>query len=806
VAVSFRVSQKTLERLEWRGILEQLADCARTPLARARLLPSEGSAETVPGLFEASPAEVHQRLEETAEARAILAEGDRPPLGDASDVSASLERALKGGLLQVGELQDLLATLLAVRGTARFLALRRDRAPRLAELAATLCDHGDLAARIEGCLEPSGELRDSASPGLAAARAEARRLAGEIQGRLARRLQDPETASRLSDAYYTLRNDRYVLPVRADLRASIPGIVHDASRTGTTVFIEPEELVELNNRHKQAEIAVQQETARILRDLSSGAARAASAVAGDLSTLAAIDLAFARADLADAMDASRPEVGDAGVLRLPQLRHPALDREHAVPNDLRLGEGATVLVLSGPNAGGKTVTMKAVALAVLLVRCGLFVPAAPGARVDLFDRVLADIGDEQDIRENLSTFSAHMANLARIVDAADARSLVVLDELGVGTDPGEGAALAQSLLEALADAGARAIVTTHYNLLKEMAEADPRFENASVEFDAETLEPTYRLRQGMPGSSSATAVAARMGLRGDVIERANALLDREDRRLDRMLAELSASRAALEREQSEARRLSAQSQAARDEYRGRLERLEGRRDELYRSMRADLDRAFRAAHERVADVIRELQRGGTARDAARARERLMELETRAKRTEPATPRASPAGRGTPVDWRNARAGDAVRLPGGGSGVLVALPDRRGRVALRVGGARLLVPADRVEAVERAAEQPAARAPRGRVAHPRRDDAARGGRDRCDLRGLRVDEALDRLVAALDRAVAEARDELEIVHGVGTGALRRAVREHLASSPYVSAVIDPPPEQGGDGVSVARLVE
>jgi DNA mismatch repair protein MutS2 len=424
----------------------------------------------------------------------------------------------------------------------------------------------------------------------------------------------------LSDDFYTVRNDRYVLPVRADARGGVPGIVHDASSSGTTVFIEPEAVVDLNNRLKTAEIEIERETLRVLRHLARSVVERLPEIESGVEVLEQIDLAFARGRLSQRMNAVEPSLGPDGSFELYGLRHPLLPVDSAVPNDVRLGDGPSVLLISGPNAGGKTVAMKAVAIAALSVRAGLHVAALPGARMGVVDAVLADIGDEQDLRESLSTFSAHMANLARIVESASSRCLVILDEIGAGTDPSEGASLAQAILETLAETGARVIATTHYSLLKEMASADPRFLNASVELDEETLAPTYRLHLGTPGTSSATAVAGRMGLRPEVLERANALLEREDRQLDRLLVELSANRVALETERREARRLRAETETARDEYRHKLERLQERRDQLFRSLRDDLEAAFKNAHEEVAQVIRGLQRGPSARDAALARE------------------------------------------------------------------------------------------------------------------------------------------------------------------------------------------
>ncbi|HXV36557.1 MAG TPA: endonuclease MutS2, partial [Myxococcota bacterium] len=668
--MGFFVTQKTLERLEWHRVRALLAERARTPAGRRRCAPEA----TQPGLagaslFEATRHGVLERLNETSEARRILAARALPPLAGCFDLERSLARAHRGGVLAARELLEIASTLRCARDVKRFLDARRELAPHLAELGDTLADRIELEREIKGALEASGEIRDRASEALARARREARRVAAEIQERASRYLRDPEIASHLSDDYYTLRGDRYVLPVRADSRGAIRGIVHDASSSGMTLYIEPEALVELNNQLKQAELAIEQETLRILRELSRAAGLAADAITANGATLEVIDLAFARAELAEALGAVAPEVGEDGILSLPELRHPLLPRDQVVPSDVRLGGDFSALILSGPNAGGKTVALKAIALAALLVRAGMHVPAASGARVDLFDEVLAHIGDEQDLRENLSTFSAHVAILAEIARSATQRSLVALDEIGVGTDPGEGAALAQAVLEALAERGVRVVATTHYNLLKEMAEVDARFANASVELDPETLEPTYRLRMGLPGSSSATAIAARMGLDPRIIARANEILDREDRQLDRVLAELSVSRAALEAERREIAQLRVETEAARDEHRAKLEKLQSRRDKLFAEMRQDLERAFRDAHEQVAAAIRELQRGG-ARRAAATREKLHEIASESDAAQRAAALATaPADTLDPIDWSRARVGDAVRILDAGRGVL-----------------------------------------------------------------------------------------------------------------------------------------
>jgi DNA mismatch repair protein MutS2 len=583
----------------------------------------------------------------------------------------------------------------------------------------------------------------------------------------------------------------------------VPGIVHDASASGTTLFVEPEAMVDANNRLKQAELTAEREVQRVLRGLCERAAGSLDEIQAGIERLAALDLAFARGGLSRELDAVEPEVGDAGVFRLPALRHPLIAADEVVPNDLALGESFRVLVISGPNAGGKTVAAKALALAALGVRAGLHVCAAPGARVDRVDALLADIGDAQSLRDHLSTFSAHLANLSTIVREASSRSLVVLDEVGVGTDPGEGAALAQAVLEALAERGARVVTTTHYNLLKEIAALDARFENACVELDPTTFAPTFRLRLGAPGASSAATLAERMGLPAPIVARARALLAGGPRELDRLLVELAASRAELDRERAEARRARDEAEAARDEHRRRADELRERRQRLLQRMREEAREMFRDAQARVAGAIHDLQRGGGAPAAAHARERLLaaEAELEARLVEPEAPPAEPGGA---VDWSRARPGDAVRVRGRGAGTLVSLPDRRGRVTVQLGAARVVLAARELvaDAARPRSAKPAAPARIERLEDV--DDASGAALTECDLRGLRVDEALDRVDAALDRALAAGRARVRLVHGHGTGVLREAVRAHLAKAPHVRSHAPGEDHEGGNGVTIAVL--
>ncbi len=801
----FSVARSTLESLEWARLVAALAGRCRTPQGVKRLALDEGLS-----IFEADEAGVRTRLLETSEARALLDRDLAPQLGGCGDVAPGLVRAEKGGLLEPAELLDVRTTLKTILACARFFGSRSDELPALSALADPLEPRPELVARLVRCLDESGELRDEASPALASARRDQARLGAELQARIERELRSPDLSSHLSDSYYTVRNGRFVLPVRADARGRVRGIVHDASRSGTTIFVEPERMIELNNRHREAELTVERETLRVLRELSAAVAAEASGIRADLECLGWIDLALARGWLSREMDATPPRVEREGVLDLPGLRHPLIAIEQCVANDLRVGADFRVLLLSGPNAGGKTVAMKAMALAALMARAGLHVPASRSARVDLFDCVLAEIGDHQNIAESLSTFSAAMASLAEVLRIASPHTLVCLDEIGVGTDPSEGASIAQAALEALADSGARVVTTTHYNLLKEMAVLDPRFANASVEFDPETFAPTYRVRIGAPGASSATTVAARMGIPARVLDRASALLDREDRRLDRMLSELGASRALLEAEQTAAAAMKAESAQVREEYRTKLARLQERRDQLFGEMRSELDGAFREAHGEVARIIAELQRDPSSRRAADAREKLETLRdgtVQLQVEKGIEPTGAPQSASfAPIDWPHARLGDPVRTALGAVGTLLSLPDRRGRVTIQTAGAKLTLPREQLGRGERAGDEQrlgdslASTASRPAPAPPMR----LGGVVDVDLRGTHVEEALERLDAALDQAAVDGRDELRVIHGIGTGALRRAVREHLPRSAWVVDCLEAARDEGGAGATRAVL--
>lgn len=807
--MGFRCDPATLARLEWQRLLECLAAQAAT---------ARGAEALRAGVFPATHGSVRERLAETSEARALVDLGREPGFGGVADLRVELDELTRGRTLQAGELAKLLATLEAARRVRESLAGNSASASRLASLAETLPDLRALELALAGVITPAGEIREDASPDLRRLRRRVREFEGDIERQMARHLRDPDVQAHLQDSYSTFREGRPVLPIRVDARQRVRGIVHDVSSSGTTVFIEPEELVETGNRLRLAQTELTREVERLLRALCERARERRLELDGMGATLEALDAAFARGRLSRKSLGVAPDISDGAELDLRGLRHPlllleaGLDPEDVVPNDLALVDGARCLVISGPNAGGKTVAAKAVGLAVLSLRAGLHVACDPGSRVPILDSVFADIGDEQDLRSGLSTFSARMANLASIVEQADARTLVIADEIGEGTEPGEGAALAQAILEALVGKGAFVLATTHFNRLKEIAGADARFRNASAEFDFATLLPTFKIHQGQPGSSGAMWAAQRMGLSEPVVERARDLLDREDSRLEALTRGLSELRQELESERLEALRMRAESETVRSAYETRLAALRSAREQALAAMKADLESAFARARAEIAHVVRGLQQGDAEDARARGREanaaqvalgRIRERTASVERAHEDEPQAESAAA---IDLGALEAGARVEIRGiNGTAFVLEAADRRGRVAVRIGGVRTVVPGARIARVLAGSATPA-RATGGAHVSVERAQEEEPSRLDCDLRGLRVDEAMERADAALQRLLGRGGGRIVFIHGHGTGALRNAIRAWLRLAPGVESFAPGDPREGGNGVTVATLAD
>jgi DNA mismatch repair protein MutS2 len=796
---SVAADEGTLRALEFGAIIEQLA-------ALASFEPARELAQALRPVPD--PTHVGLLQDQTAEAARLLDDQAQAGIGGARDIRVALSRAARGGRLTAAELLEIADTLEA---TGRFEArLRSWREPHLAGLRDELDAAPELGDRIGRSVDESGELLDTASSELAAIRKRLRTAQDRVRERLNAMLRSSAMAGLIGEAIVTVRSGRYVIPIRAEAKGRVKGIVHDQSASGATLFVEPLTVVELNNAWTEASLAEEREEERILDELSAAVEARSESLQASLNALARADLWMARARLGAQMDAVRP-AHSADAAELLSARHPLLG-DAAVPIDLRLGDrfGYRALVVTGPNTGGKTVSLKTLGLLSLMHQAGLRVPAADGARLPVFGSVMADIGDEQSIAQSLSTFSSHLRNVVRFVEAAGPGTLVLLDEVGAGTDPTEGSALAMAVVTRLLEAGAMVAATTHYAELKSFATEHAGVTNAAVEFDVTTLRPTYRLTIGLPGKSQAFAIAERLGLPADILADARGRISAEHASMEETLAAITAAQqaqqAALDAAQAE------RSSAADELERARTGVARARREagELLSDARRAADDMLARAEREVADVRRELtrQRNLGAGRAKRGTEAFDDLQRRASRVRSETSEASRApAEAVPADEQQSGGPQPrVGLFGrsrtlGSTGRIVEISGRTGRVTLETEGARLVVPADDVEVV---AEPISGPTPRDLEAEELRRRAAASVSPTLSLRGERVEAALEQLAAYLDQALLAGLDSVAIVHGSGTGALRRAVRDALAEHPRVRGIRTGRREEGGDGTTVADL--
>jgi len=786
----------TLRALEFGAIVEQLATHTSFEPARELAL----GLQPMP-----DPTHVALLQDQTDEAARLLDDQAQAGIGGARDTRVAVERARRGGRLTPGELIEIADTLEA---TARFEArLRSWREPHLAELREELDAAPELAERIGRSIDESGEVLDTASSELAAIRKRLRTAQDRVRERLNTMLRSSAMAGIIGEAIVTVRSGRYVIPIRAEAKGRVKGIVHDQSASGATLFVEPLTVVDLNNAWTEAMLAQEREEERILDELSAAVESRSESLRASLDALARADLWMARARLGVAMDAVRPARGPDAA-ELLSARHPLLGPA-AVPIDLRIGDrfGYRALVVTGPNTGGKTVSLKTLGLLALMHQAGLRVPAAEGARLPVFSRVMADIGDEQSIAQSLSTFSSHLRNVVRFVAEAGPATLVLLDEVGAGTDPTEGSALAMAIVTRLLDAGVMVAATTHYAELKAFATEHAGVTNAAVEFDVTTLRPTYHLTIGLPGKSQAFAIAERLGLPAEILADARGRISAEHASMEETLAAITAAQEAqrVALDAAEAERTAAAGE--RDRARTGVARARREAGELLADARRAADDMLARAEREVGEVRRELTRQrnlGPGRSARAGGEAFDDLKRRAARVRTETAEATPDI--TEPEDEPGGPQPRVGLWGrsrtlGSTGRIVEISGRTGRVTLETEGARLVVPSEDVEVVSEPISGPAAPDPE---AEELRRRAAASVSPTLSLRGERVEAALGQLEAYLDHALLAGLDSVAIIHGSGTGALRRAVREALAAHPRVRGVRSGRREEGGDGTTVAEL--
>ena len=728
----------------------------------------------------------------------------------------SASAAGRGQVLAPSELLEIADLARASTRLRRTFVRTRQETPLLSTRAAGLADLEALRELIAGAVDERGEVRDSASRELQAIRRERDAVHGRLQQRMEALLRSASLRPSLQDPIVTLRDGRYVLPVRSEARSAVPGIVHDSSASGATIYVEPLAVIDLGNRWRELQAQERHEIERIMRTLSEAAGEAKHELVDAVERLARLDLALAKARLAEHLGAA--DLTEAGsdapwlveapaALRLVEARHPLLEGE-VVPVTIEAGGETRALLITGPNTGGKTVALKTAGLLSLMALAGLPVPADKGTRIPVYDAVFADIGDEQSIEQSLSTFSGHVTAIIDILERAGPRSLVLLDELGAGTDPTEGAALAIAIVGRLVEAGATLIATTHHSELKLFAHREAGVLNASVEFDVETLAPTYRLRIGVPGQSNALAIAERLGMPGAIVEAAREGLSHGQRDLEAVLGDLRTQLSAAE---DRAARAAADRDAA-EELRGDLERqLATLADESER-LRAE-------SHERVREEVRDaermLQRARREVESARLEQAAADLERAREAVAALAPTVSPTGPPEPppptedspsprerVGLRAPRTlpapevGSRVWLRGIGSpGEALSEPDAAGEFEVQLGALRTRVRLVQVERIEQ---------PDGEVIVAIRTPPAPSAPEQIEIRGQIVAEALPSVEAFLDDAARAGRARVRIIHGKGTGALRRAVRELLARHPLVTAYESGTAQEGGEGVTVALL--
>ena len=785
--------QRAIGLLEFDQIRLRLAETTRTVLG------GELAAELMPS---SDPRDIAVRQQETAEARRLLDTTGALELGPAEDLRPAVQRALLGGVLRGEELLHMGALAGAAQWNRNSLA-RRDDLPVLAAIAQNLPDLPDLESAVNRAIGPTGEVLDEASPELARLRRESRVAWSSLNDVMQRALRRYQRSGVAQEDIVTERNGRMVLLIKTEFKGQAPGIIHDVSDSGATVFIEPIPAIDLGNRWRETRLAEQREEERVLRQLSEMVGRYSDDIALMLSLLARLDLAAAKGRYAASLRAVPPTLlgpDEARRMDIVGGRHPLLTGE-VVPTTISIAEGRPVLVITGPNAGGKTVALKTVGLLAVMAHAGLQVPADDAA-MPLLDGVYADIGDQQSIFESLSTFSSHISNIRRIMSVATSDSLILIDELGSATDPEEGSALAIALLSHLGDLGAMVVATTHHRNVARLVQEEPGMVNASVDLNPRTLEPTYRLTHGVPGRSYALTIAARLGLPDAVISGAQSQLEPSHVRTDRLLQELQEERLTVSELRLQAEQALAGARAREQEIVRQLETVEDTKAQLVEDARRELAEQIVDLAGRIRRAERSLERASVAADAQarnvdlRAeRERLAEAQR-----EVVSPDWTPIPVERPPWYHDLRAGDRVYIRGVSRPVeVVTVPDQQQEIEVLIGSMKARLP---VYQLDRPADRLHPVAEQAGVVY-RRPESKRTISPEVNLHGYRVDEALNVIDSLLDDAALEGMSSLKIVHGKGTGALRRAIREYLAGHPLVAAT---EPGEGGAaaGVTVVRL--
>lgn len=785
--------EKSMQTLELPRVLDMLADQAVT---------EEGKDKARCLRPETDPVEVTALLAETTAAVEKMVLGGSPAFAGVRPVAGSLQRANMGGSLNTRELLDIAKVLAAARSAKEYGEGDAEKKTPIDVLFHSLRPNRFLEDKITGSIVGDGELADSASPELASIRRHMRATESKVRDILQRIISSSQ-AKYLQESIITQRSGRYVVPVKSEFKNEIPGLVHDLSGSGSTFFIEPMGVVKANNELRELQAKEEKEIDRILAELSAEAASFREDINLDYELLIRLDVIFARAKLSNKMHAMAPGLSTKG-LNLRRARHPLLPPKTAVANDLSLGETFDTLVITGPNTGGKTVTLKTIGLLTLMAQCGLHIPAGDGSVIKVCKRVLADIGDEQSIAQSLSTFSSHMSNIVGILEETDDETLILLDELGGGTDPVEGAALASAIIDHARSLGAMVAATTHYAELKVYAMTTPGVENASCEFDVETLAPTYRLLVGIPGKSNAFAIARRLGISEEIIQDAAARVDAENVRFEDVLTKLDHQRQEMEKEQRQAAQLrremeeaSAKAQAYRDQLQKEKEKAEASAKAQARAILDDARRTADQVFQELGDMRKKAQKEQNWQKVNDQRAGLRHKLNEAEDKLGARPQAA-----VPPMLRPAKKGDTVTILKTGTQASVLSVNKDGVLQLQAGILRITAKQDEVRVVEGETQsQKAAKQYIRRTEHKLR---SLGAKAEVDLRGMTTDEAELTLAQFLDRAMVSNLTQVTVIHGKGTGAVRKAVHAYLKRCKGVASFRLGRYGEGEDGVTIVEL--
>ena len=746
--------------------------------------------------------------EETAEALRIMDEGKRFPFGGAFNIIGDVKRAELGSTLLPEELLHIQTTAEALRSMKEFLAANAEMTPALAEYASRMQQFARLEKQISSAIDEHAEIKDNASPKLNGLRTAIQISKNRVKDKLDSILHDPNNQKYFMDNIVTMRGDRYVIPIKQEYKMNFPGIVHDQSGTGATLFIEPLAVVNLNNDIKRYVAEEKEEMERILRQLTQNVGQEAAALLATLEIFTKIDVICAKALLAQEQHAVRPMLVLNGKVEIHQGRHPLLNKDTVVPLDVQLGEKFSMLLITGPNTGGKTVALKAVGLFALMAQTGMFIPAL-SATLPVFRAVYVDIGDEQSIEQSLSTFSAHMTNLISILNEVKAGDLVLIDEICAGTDPNEGAALAMAMLEHLHEEKVLTMVTTHYSELKTFAYGHEGMENASVEFDPVSLRPTYRLLMGVPGSSNAFNISRRLGLAEGIIEQAGKLLNQEHVHMENVLQELDSERRRYESGSAEIEALRRESEQLRNALAYSKAEFERRKNDMLRKAKEQADEIYRRSRRESEAVLKELRSMKADYDAKKLEEAA---EAARKKLNKTLSEDAPLPEGAPLDAKTAKKGLNVFVVSlGKNGVITDV--KGSEVTVQVGILKMTVPAKKC-LLTKAQPADTSGEPKKRKGFTKNAAAnyahqmfvAKSGsaKQEIDLRGMTLDEAIPAVDKAIDDALIAGIGQLRIIHGKGTGALRAGLTAYLENNRFVRKLETAALEAGGSGATVIDL--